>query len=772
MNTESSDDMPATALNPLPPRPRLVLRLGFAGTQKLDASAETSLQTALTRVFQTLGHRLAAVLPGIPVQAGQEPWIARFYAQSFPKDAPLLRLVTGLCEGADAVAARALEHVNVLPDQGSPGDAPQCCLEKELAAILPFPIAAYRESRPETFRSEFDRQAAQCAYILELDGNYDKTSEPEEAKNLADTRRGRGYRAQSALLLRHSDILVAAADPSQPAKPGGTMETVRDALAFDLPVVFFHTGRKLLFLIEPTENLYSALSDSTRAIDPESNTLQDTLDKWVTQIVADPGTEHNLEAHGEVTQPDKELLHKELLSEFFADAVTPPFDPATRKRKPDWREHVWTRFEAFFRSGPGLTTDQPLAPYHVWRKRATELNYHYSGMYRGAFLFNYGAIIVAVALAALSLTLLAVCGENHPGWRTPTLLGLGIAKLCLVIGIVRNTYRANHEKWNDRAVDYRYLAERLRGMYYLPLAGSIQPPAASAQQYASRVIRQSHIDWLFDAIIHSVSPADVSPADVSAEVFPGGSTESRPGDGQPGDGQASRLTVKILRLNPQALVEAVRDRWICGQAIYHARSAHTMNSIHRSAEWISATLGAFVILFVAIDILIVAGEMLHRLHLLPQGLESWVISLVPWTPWLIFFAALLPAAVAALNGVRFQSECRRIAERSAVMRVILAGRAETPPSEKRSWLIRKWRSVKLVVWHLLKRPPAVALQGGRWGEADRLARRIAAARADSGTDPAAWSLDALHITETVATDFVHEVAGWSVLYAKELPEPG
>lgn len=45
-----------------------------------------------------------------------------------------------------------------------------------------------------------------------------------------------------------------------------------------------------------------------------------------------------------------------------------------------------------------------------WRKRAAQLNYHYSDLYRAAFLLNYGLAVVAVCLAALSLVLL---GKQH-----------------------------------------------------------------------------------------------------------------------------------------------------------------------------------------------------------------------------------------------------------------------------------------------------------------------------------------------------------------------
>ena len=58
----------------------------------------------------------------------------------------------------------------------------------------------------------------------------------------------------------------------------------------------------------------------------------------------------------------------------------------------------------------------------------------------------------------------------------------------------------------------------------------------------------------------------------------------------------------------------------------------------------------------------------------------------------------------------------------------------------------------------------------RRAEACRLASRITTARADSATDPGAWSIEVLHLTEAIARDFVHEVAEWSVLYAKEVPD--
>jgi hypothetical protein len=104
-----------TPVHPLPPRPRLVLRAGFAGRKDLSPEECSRLESSLRLVFSTLGHRLAALAPGVPIGAGTKPQVAKFFAPQ----CPLLRLVTGLCEGADALAAQVFEQVSIAPDLGA-----------------------------------------------------------------------------------------------------------------------------------------------------------------------------------------------------------------------------------------------------------------------------------------------------------------------------------------------------------------------------------------------------------------------------------------------------------------------------------------------------------------------------------------------------------------------------------------------------------------------------------------------------------------------------
>lgn len=706
-----------------PQRPRLVLRVGFAGRRHLSPDDVTRVAGSLPDVLSALAHMLPGLRPGEFGAAEPQVKVATFFA----KEAPLLRLVTGLCEGADALACRVLETVSAHPPAGGPaGHAAALACAIELAAVLPCDIEAYRRSRPAEFLPEFDRQLARCAWVLTLDGIVEN---PCPTNPLAENRRARAYRAQAAFILRHSDILIAVADPDDPGKAGGTLETVREALAFELPVIFIHSGTGAVSLIAPEDDLHSALAHPTSS--PVDWRAQ--LREWVSQIIADPDHRDNGEPN------DREVAlrrsHK-LLQEFFDHGDSPSRDSARwgiRLRK--W---AWDAFEMRFRSSPALGSVPVLPPFNAYRDRAVALAYHYSSLYRGAFLLNYLLAIVAVVLAAASLVLLGTASHTPVSepitqllqvaghltgtvntvsvsprpWLFPVLLTLGMLKLGLVIFISRNTRLANTQEWNDRAVDYRYLAERLRGMYYLPLAGSHQPPAASPPQFASRVVRQSAVDWLFEAIVRSTSPANLPYA-----------TSLPP-------------QVKTLLLpNSLSAVEKVRDAWIGEQAKYHDLNARTMHNLHHVFEKVASCLGRTVIAVVGVDLLLVGGEVFH---LLPQ---SWQAVVKSTAPWLIFVSAVLPAIVAALGGIRFQSECERLAERSAVMRAMLRGRS-------------------------------LQGAGGRWALADALARRIAVAKITPATDPGSWNYDALRLTEKVATDFVQETAEWSVLYSKEVSDPG
>ncbi|MBL9183838.1 MAG: hypothetical protein JNN17_16985 [Verrucomicrobiaceae bacterium] len=720
-------------MSSFPLRPRLVLRAGFAGRRELTDSETRVLDESLDLILSSLGHRLAALAPGVPYEGGAVPPITSFYS----KDCPLLRLITGLCEGADDRASLALDRLQghcALPQAGESSIAG--CLQTELGVVLPFRPEVYRRSRSTAYLPRFDQLLARSAWVIALDGIYDK---PAPDTSLAKRRRARAYRAQSAVLLRQSDLLIAAANPDDDGRAGGTMETVREAQAFDLPVIFIHTGKsraeEAIYLIEPEDLIPNVLAGEA----PKSAERTERLHAWINYLTADPDAGLTAGSH----QAEKARKYGEqVLKEFFDEPESPEAAEArwlSRRRKAAW---VW--FEGWFKKGPKAKSDPPLEPYATYRRRATRLNYHYTGLYRGAFILNYAVAITAVILAAISLTLLgtaahtplaeqvasvlkaaglepkdvAVNPQQQP-WLVPVLIALAAGKMGLLFFIFFNTKTANDCHWNDRAIDTRYLAERLRAMFYLPLVGSQQPPAAALPQFASRAVRQSAVDWLFDAIVRSVSPADLAAA--------------QPAQIPSHDGSSTVQIRHLLTPQPRQTIALVRDSWITVQADYHEGNTQTMHAMHHGLEQWQKVLGWAVIAIVGFDLVLLGIKILHWPHAL-YGFAKLA------TPWLIAASAILPAVVAAISGIRFQSECQALAERSDVMRSILVGREEK--------------------------------KTGRYAQADGLALSIAEQSSNPATEVGSWSHDVLRFTEHLATDFVQEAAEWSVVYAKEVSEPG
>jgi hypothetical protein len=668
----------------LPQPPRLVLRVAFAGNRKLPANI-TALDTALDRVLRSIAQTLAMIA------ARDAPGAIVRYDRSLP---PLLRLVTGLAEGADDRAAEALLKI-------SDTDQP---VATELAAVLPCDPDAYRAAREEFFRARFDRLTAICAYILALDGNLDK---PDPDTDFARLRRKRAYRAQGAFLLRQADLLIAVVDPGAQGKAGGTLETVASALDLGMSVVFVDAAGAAPRFAEPGTDLELLL------VDPAPPPWEEALHACVARIVAGP------ESDPAQTRPKDEVL----TTEYFDRPRLPPQELGADgqwRRRPSRRERAWSLFEGWFSRGKTKSFDTP-PPWTRWRDRATRLNYHYAGLYRGAFLLNYLLATTAVLLAAAGLFVLAIAsGDPHgrPPWLWWLLVALALCELGIVAWILRNTRRAHREDWNDKAVDLRYLAERLRAAAFLAPIGSARPPAAQPPPHAARALRQSAADWLFDAIVRHVPPgaAHAPPATAGAA--------------------ATGTVPPIIRIDDntvRAALEGVRDRWLMPQAEYHRSTAATMGRMHRFLGRAGVVLSLAVVACVAFDAILLAAKALHWPPASLLGTAPWL------TPVLMLLAAVLPAAVASANAVRFQSECRRLAERSAAMVAVVQGRDGA---------------------------------SGRRGEVDRLLARIDQAAADPGTDPRAWSLNALWLIEDIAADFAHEVADWSVLYAKELPEPG
>jgi hypothetical protein len=568
---------------------------------------------------------------------------------------PRLSLVTGLADGADQIASRVF-----LADHPETPD-----IERVLGAVLPAARAEFVAQGPVADVAGFEAAARRCAFVVELDGALPLSPAgppDDETRPALQARRERGeaFSAQSEFLLRLADILVAVDDAEEEGRIGGTRQTIRAALDLATPVILLRLGHEGLAILR------------SRADFDEPTFLPEAAARGALWLLVG-------EMIGVGASAEDAGYARHLIGEFYA-AEAP---------RPGWLNRLWDAFEAPFKPSLKLPRDLPTAPYRRYRDRASALSAYYSGLYRGSFLVGYALAVVAVILAGGALVLLVVGPAlGAPEALMPWLLAaLGLGKLAVVVLIARLAERANHERLAHRAADYRYLSERLRAMTFLPRLGSLRAPYNWSLPYTTRVTAQGVIDRLFLSIIRQARPL---------EAIPGAAPDG------------------LIRPDAREALSIIRHNWIEGQKLYHQRNHATQSGVKRSLESLSRALNLGVIGIVGLDLAVSVAAILR---LLPEAVQKG--SDLFAVPALIGLAAILPAAVASLNGVRFQSECARLSDRSDHMAARLG------QLEERAGLARL-------------RPPRL--------------------------------LDVLRLAEDVARSTVDEVAEWSAVYGKEFVE--
>jgi len=639
--------MPDTA----PAKPIVALTLALAGKRRIDADAQARLSDILRRVFQAVSARLASLCE--PEAAGES--LAFRFATEAP---PRLTLITGLADGADQLASRLF--MEAAPAfQG---------VERVLGAVLPCDRATFVAQSGLVDATGFAATAAACAFIVELDGDMPTPPGPPHegdgpAERRARTERGRAFSEQSEILLRQADVLIAIDDPRDDGRIGGTRETIRVALALGMPVIQLRLGHDELALLRSRADF-----DEPAPL-PETH-AREALWALVAELVGAGAAAHDA---GYV---------KTLIGEFYADAP-PPADPLNR---------LWDWFEGRFKDPARTASDEAAAAYQVYRRRASALSAHYASLYRGSFLLGYALAVLAVLLAVAALATFPLRGllGMTALEQDATLLILGLAKLAVVVSILRLASGANRDRLAHRATDYRYLSERLRAMIFLPHAAALRSPYNWSLPYTTRVSAQDVIDRLFLSIVRQADPL---------QVIPG-----------PRDGVA-------LRPEAGVAMALIRTRWLAGQRHYHERNHLTQHRMSQWLEGMSRRLNQWVIGIVVLDLALAALGVAGWAQWLPPSVDTLVNRAA--TPALIALAAVLPAAVASLNGVQFQSECSRLADRSEHMA------AQLRQLEERSSLARL-RPVRL--------------------------------------------LDSLRLGEDVAKSTIDEVAEWSAIYGKDFVE--
>jgi hypothetical protein len=419
--------------------------------------------------------------------------------------------------------------------------------------------------------------------------------------------RNQGYVLCGNFLLRQIDVLIAVWDGEAP-KPGGTGALAQEACGGCIPVLWLATdGDHPLALVQSFND-----GKPVRA-GWSGQALQATLDP----ILAAPSAD----AIGERSP-------RAWLEQFYAETWPAPTRASSFDLLRRWttgqrplrltipapsKEPLVASFAEFVDAAPAAGNlsqrlKDVLAPRHAW---ADALAVHFSHLYRNAYVLSY--------LLAAAAVLIAVIGAYV---ELPVLkLVLVALELFVVVVIIQLVRHGGRNAWHERWIDYRLVAESLRYARFLAYVGEF-----------GLINRKDLTDqpwtlWYIRATLREV--------------------------GLPG--------ATLDRAYQRPLLQSVLTREVREQRHWHEANADSVEKVdyflHSSAE--RCFLYTFAALCIGLVVLVAI------ITLLPEQQEHAVLKLAK--PWLLLFAAGLPALGAALAGIRVQGEFEDYKERSERM---------------------------------------------------------------------------------------------------------
>lgn len=551
-----------------PPRPRFVLTVGITGhrANRLTPDLEAAARARTDFVLSTI-----AAAAGQLAEKG-EGWFAGPSAE--------LRLVSALAEGADRLCAEVAMAQGYILD-----------------AVLPFDRPTYAaDFETGESRRHFDHLMQSAATRLELPGD----------RKDADA----AYSLAGGAIVATADVLVAIWNGEGSGGRGGTGDVVSTALAQGKPVIHIPLDpAEAVRLLWQGQGAAGAAWHSALELPGEPVNLETVIAALDAFMMPpdEPGERQALCAFLEEREQLKirRIEYPLLLAVTGAQPIRAnawhkdPYLAATRQD--------WARFDAVRGDHLDAERYRTLEEGYAW---ADNLANRFAQFFRSGHVVNFTFSAVAVALALFGflfgggIKTLFVCLE-----------------LLLIAAIVANTRVGHAEAWQQRWLDYRQLAERLRPMRSLKLLAVARPPAVSA---SSRTGNRRWLDWYASALWRQL--------------------------GMP----SGRIDAAAL----DRLVNQLQAEELGPEIAYHNRNAHRMAHVnHRLHQFGSICFMATVALCI--------GFLMSSAFLDPAVAKKTAIYFTVAT-------ATLPAFGTAAYGLRVQGDFAGSSARSAATADALA----------------------------------------------------------------------------------------------------
>ncbi|MEO8813561.1 MAG: hypothetical protein ABI376_11705 [Caulobacteraceae bacterium] len=606
---------------PGPPRARMTFRVGVVGHRpdRLPRDA-AGLEAIRERVATVLG----AVAEAVEVfRAGPD-------AGLYSREAPLLQANSPLAEGADRLFA----------DEA-------LLLGYELCCVMPFAQAEFEEDFTgpgafdpdalERFRAILSRAGVTGGLTrFELDGN--------------GARRAEGYEAAGRVILNQSDLLLAVWDGAGANGAGGTVDTLRDAITFNVPVLWIDSkapwGWRLLrsqsdidcltigvecaanFVTDDPRTGRGALVDAVAAVVNEElrapNAPIDAVAAVVDDELPTAGDDAENQAHvRESLGETRPRLNLAFVWKMFRDLLADGRLHIPRLRVNDFVDQISDDWPVSDLSDPAATgfgaswINSVLRPHYAWSDKLAD---RYADAHRSAFVWSSLLAATAVFVALLPM---AAAWTQRPRLSVSTAL-VEATILGFMLGL---PWFSRRRRWHQRWTEYRVLAELIRELRILiPLGGGRPLPRTPAHLANYGDPTRSWMYWQVRAIARATGLPDarVTPAYVDDLL------------NQLSDFVGSRGNDR---------------RGATGQIGFHHNNCRRMERIHRRLHQ-----GALYLFTLSI-----AGVVINWIYPLTHEEPAWVAR------WLIMISAFFPALGAALASINNQGEFARLQRRSRAM---------------------------------------------------------------------------------------------------------
>jgi hypothetical protein len=393
-------------------RPEPVLTIGVTGHRRLQINSADAhhMEESVRLVLGTLRSSLEQVVTAD--------------ASFFSAHPPRLRIISMIAEGADVLVCNVARSMKI-----------------QISCVLPFPANDYLQDFTTPERARMTSQAIDdAAARLVLPGS----------RNEGD----RAYERANQVILAHSDILLAVWDGARAAGRGGTGDVVQAAVDAAVPTVVVNPQplTDVMFIRAPTEIEFdgpsafelprrplsvSAATELVRnALGPPSGNTQRQNLQELFEETAPPKTwrvEYPILLKVVAFKSREKLAHNVAIETKFAQAADEQHQSESK----------------------GVDR---LLGYRL--RRLDALAAHYSQKYRSSVVSGSIFLIVAAAIPGIV------------GLLVPQVAGQAIILQVVANGLILiDGYIREKNRWQERWLDFRTTAERLRSLLFLQPLG-------------------------------------------------------------------------------------------------------------------------------------------------------------------------------------------------------------------------------------------------------------------------------------------------------------